>query len=468
MSLAKSSDSESPTVAPSKEEVYQALLRSLRRRKGFGIVFVQSSPAEVSRLIKQVRQDLPQKRIEVIELTEPIDNLYKIVDRHPNKNSLNILFIDGLEKSLEPYIELGYGGDGSYYNLETVPRILNHLNQQRENFRDHFSNICFVFILPLYGIKYFIRRAPDFFDWSAGVFEFPAIVNYPQDQSLQVYPDRLAWEDLAALTPQEKEKRFSEIESLLANNELSTEYKSKLFFEKAKLLHVSGDYELAIANYEQSINMQPDHPIAWNNRGTALSALGRYQEALDSYERALEISPDFDFAWNTWNNRGLVLEKLGFYEEAIVSYDRVLAINPNLSDVWNDRGLAFANLGKFQEAIESFEKAVSLQVNFAEAWSNRGLALTYMGRYKEAISSFNQALEISPTNHDIIYSRACCYALSGNEDLAIKDLQQAITANPGKYLALVRMDEDLSKVRENEQFQAFISVGGSVPVSAPI
>jgi hypothetical protein len=78
-----------------------------------------------------------------------------------------------LEKSLEPYIKPGYGGEGEYYNLNTVPKILSHLNQRREGFRDNFSNICFVLILPLFAIKFFIRRAPDFFDWSSGVFEFP-------------------------------------------------------------------------------------------------------------------------------------------------------------------------------------------------------------------------------------------------------------------------------------------------------
>ena len=29
----------------------------------------------------------------------------------------------------------------------------------------------FVFIVPLFGLKYFIHRAPDFFDWRSGVFE---------------------------------------------------------------------------------------------------------------------------------------------------------------------------------------------------------------------------------------------------------------------------------------------------------
>ena len=157
-------------------EVYQALQRSLRRRKGFGIVFVQCSPAQANRLIPQLQADLPQKNIAVLQLTEPINNLCELVAERSDQQELNILIIRGLEKSLESDIKPGYGGRGDYYNLNTVPRILNHLNQQRDGFRDRFPHLCFVFILPEFAIKYFIFRAPDFFDWSTGVFELPETV----------------------------------------------------------------------------------------------------------------------------------------------------------------------------------------------------------------------------------------------------------------------------------------------------
>ena len=148
----------------SPEGVYRALLRCLKRTRGFGIVFVQCSPAEGNELIGRVQEDLSEKNIAVLKLTEPIDNLYEIVANRGDRDDLNILFIQGLEKSLEPYIKPGYGGDGDYYTLDTIPPILSHLNQRREIFRDRLSNICFVFILPLFAIKYIIRRAPDFFD----------------------------------------------------------------------------------------------------------------------------------------------------------------------------------------------------------------------------------------------------------------------------------------------------------------
>jgi len=155
--------------ADPKEE-YEALVRSLNWTDGFGLLFVRCSPAEGERLIEKVRQDIPKKNIEVLHLDQPIDNLFEIVDSLPNKDQINILFITGIEKSFFDYIKPGYGGQGNFYKQDSVPRVLGNLNLQRERFRDNF-NICFVFILRLFGLKYFIQRAPDFFDWRSGVCE---------------------------------------------------------------------------------------------------------------------------------------------------------------------------------------------------------------------------------------------------------------------------------------------------------
>ena len=155
------------------EEEYRALLRSLRRRKGFGVFFVQCTPIAGQELIAKVESDLPQKNIDVLKLDEPIDNLIELVETLPNQEQLNILFIVGLEKSLVEYIRPGYGGVGDYYKLDTVPPILNHLNWRRENFRDRFRHLYFIFLLPSFALKYILHRAPDFADWRSGMVDVP-------------------------------------------------------------------------------------------------------------------------------------------------------------------------------------------------------------------------------------------------------------------------------------------------------
>ena len=304
----------------SPEGVYRALLRCLKRTRGFGIVFVQCSPAEGNELICRVQDNLSEKKIARLKLTEPIDNLYEIVANRGDRNDLNILFIQELEKSLEPYIKPGYGGDGDYYNLDTVPPILSHLNQRREIFRDRLSNICFVFLLPLFGIKYFIRRAPDFFDWGSGVFKFPRETE-ELDMELRHILREGSYKECCKLTPNKHIQKLIKIESLIKEVNENPEIQAGLFIQQGNLLTSANEYEAAVSSYKQAIQLKPAHYIAWHNLGNALDKLGRHEEAVYSYNHAITIKPDFQEAWY---NRGDALVELGKDDEANANYEKTL------------------------------------------------------------------------------------------------------------------------------------------------
>jgi hypothetical protein len=163
-------------VQADNEEIYESLVRALARTEGFGLFFVRCVEKDRAKLEQRLRGDLPRFRLERLKLKEDLKdgNLYRrLAEVKQQLGPLNGLFISGLEKSLDPYVKSGYGGLGDYYNKDAVPRVLGHLNLQRERFRDDFP-FCLIFFLSAFGIKYIARRAPDFFDWRSGLFEFVA------------------------------------------------------------------------------------------------------------------------------------------------------------------------------------------------------------------------------------------------------------------------------------------------------
>ena len=153
---------------------YNSLRRSLLRKDGFGLFFVRCSPVVGETIIEKVKQDIPQKKIKVLRLKKSIDNLYDSIENLAANEKIDILFISGLERSLYDYEKTKFP-DNSYerysYSWRGIPRILGYLNLQRERFRDDFK-FSFVFLIPSFAINYFINRAPDFFDWRSGLFEF--------------------------------------------------------------------------------------------------------------------------------------------------------------------------------------------------------------------------------------------------------------------------------------------------------
>jgi tetratricopeptide (TPR) repeat protein len=62
-----------------------------------------------------------------------------------------------------------------------------------------------------------------------------------------------------------------------------------------------GDYDRAVADFDQAISIDPDYAEAYYNRGTAYSKKEDYDRAMTDFDRAISIDPDYAKAYN---NRG--------------------------------------------------------------------------------------------------------------------------------------------------------------------
>ncbi|MEA5516822.1 tetratricopeptide repeat protein, partial [Nodularia sp. UHCC 0506] len=243
------------------DEEYQALVRALKFTEGFGLFFARCSPAEGEQMITKIKADIANKNIQVLRLTESVNNLYEIIENLDSKEQIKILFITGLEHSLIKYEEcksfMGWNSRDIYsYSWKGVPPVLINLNQQRERFRDNFK-ICFVFLLPQFAIKYFIQRAPDFFDWRSGLFEFPINPEILEQESLR---HSLAedYEKLLQLTPEQRNQQILEIQGLITEEHQTSERQYDLFIKLGRLQSAGHDYQQALASYDKALEIQPD------------------------------------------------------------------------------------------------------------------------------------------------------------------------------------------------------------------
>ncbi|MEH2422057.1 MAG: tetratricopeptide repeat protein [Nostoc sp.] len=448
-------------LPPEPEEAYQDLLRALKRKSGFGLFFVQCTPVEADKFIVKLPQEIPQKKIAVLRLVEAIDNLYQPVAEFIKDKQIDILLIKGLEYSLYKYEKRNFGEitEGQFSNLTSVPHILNHLNQQRERFRDDFP-ISFVFLLRSFSINYFINRAPDFFDWRSGVFELPTTPEVVEQESnrLLLTAD---YKEYLKLSPEQKIEKVIEIQDLLTEKHQPETRKASLLLELGDLLTTAKEYEAAIAFYDQALKFQLDNHKAWNRRGVGLGSLERYEEEVASYDKAIEIKPDYHLAWyhrgialkdsgkwkealaswekaieiepnddSTLNWLGNALDKLGQSEEAIIYYDQAIALNLNHPHSWYNRGIALRNLGRYEEAIVSNDQALKFKADDYEAWYLRGSVLNDLGRYEEAIASYDQALKLKPDYHEAWYFRGAALIKLGRWKEGNKSISKANEINP--------------------------------------
>ncbi|MEA5578581.1 hypothetical protein [Anabaena sp. UHCC 0451] len=175
-------------VPPEGYEEYQTLINALKRKNKneFGLLFVECTSLEAEKVFSRIIHDLPDKKLDILRLVEPVNTLYdRVLNLYINKQ-FDILFIKGLEYSLYKYEKDKFGEvtETHAHDLCGVPSILDHLNKLRESFRDNIP-ITFVFVGRPFLIDYFIHRAQDFFDWkSSNVLNLTTVPDLDMEESV--------------------------------------------------------------------------------------------------------------------------------------------------------------------------------------------------------------------------------------------------------------------------------------------
>ncbi|MBE9042128.1 tetratricopeptide repeat protein [Oscillatoriales cyanobacterium LEGE 11467] len=381
---------------PDTAEVLDDLLRALRRKKGFGLFFVQCNPAQGTRVINAIQKRFPQKRLVEFELNRQSETLYgELLERYQGEK-FEIACVTGVEQALYAYEDTkrlaGWSSEEIYnYSWKGLPPLLGHLNRQREAFEANLP-IALIFLVPSFAIDYFVQRAPDFFDWRSGFFKF---VESKEDirKACQELVGK-EYEEYLSLTSEERIEKILEIKDKIILLDASDyERKSDLLREQGLLFESDGDSSRALDCYDRAIEIKPNYYYAWHSRGNILINLERYEEAIENYDRALEIEPNH---LKTWKNRGSALINLERYEEALESYDRALEIEPGAYLFWMFRGDVLS-LGRYEEAIESYDRVLEIKSNYHYAWRRKGFLFYQLGKFKEALICFAKVTKIQPS-----------------------------------------------------------------------
>ena len=179
----------------------------------------------------------------------------------------------------------------------------------------------------------------------------------------------------------------------------------------------------AIAEYQESLRLNPNYYQALNNLGVAFSESGRPQDAIPCFEKALRLAPDYADAHN---NLGNALVAVDQPEEAIKHYQRAMQLNPDLPETHFNLGTALHRVGRLQEAIEQYQLALQLKPNDADAHNNLGLAFAAAGRTQDAIEQFQATLLLEPNNAQTCVNLMKAYAQLQRPAEAIATAEKAL------------------------------------------
>ena len=186
-------------------------------------------------------------------------------------------------------------------------------------------------------------------------------------------------------------------------------------------------YDKAISDFTQAIRLDPNDPRTYAERGTTYNLKHDNDRALEDYNQAIRLDPTLVGAYIC---RGNAYSGKGDYDRAITDHTQAIRLDPNFAGAYNARGAAYYGKGDYDKAIADFTQAIRLDPNFVGAYNARGATNYSKGDYDRAIADYTQTIRLEP-NYTVAYSnRGVAYYSKGEYDRAIADYTQAIRLDP--------------------------------------
>jgi tetratricopeptide (TPR) repeat protein len=135
--------------------------------------------------------------------------------------------------------------------------------------------------------------------------------------------------------------------------------KTDQLFEEGKTNYRSGQYERALALFDEALVLAPDDVNLHNWRGYTHRELGKLENALRDFSEVIRLSPSYAEAYC---DRGRVLERQGSYDGAIADYDMAINISPT-GEAFLFRGFANAQKGENVRALADYRQALAVQLS---------------------------------------------------------------------------------------------------------
>jgi tetratricopeptide (TPR) repeat protein len=189
------------------------------------------------------------------------------------------------------------------------------------------------------------------------------------------------------------------------------------------------DYETAVAAYQHVLRMDSQNAQAHGNLGYVYAQLGKLDEAIQENLQVLQLTPD-DYI--THRNLVLLYRDSGRLDEAIRHAERMIEVTPE-----NELAAAYLLLGSLHEAsenlakaIEAYEQAVAATLGSPQALSALGNLYLQSQRLEDALGTFEALAQLAPDDYAVRQQLAMIYWQLGRYDEALAAANQALSLAP--------------------------------------
>ncbi len=173
----------------------------------------------------------------------------------------------------------------------------------------------------------------------------------------------------------------------------------------------TGNYSQAIVDYSRALTLKPEKEAAdyrrrypdaqldqiadeyqpffiYYNRGLSYLATGSYRLAIADFDQAVQLAPG---SAEAFVKRGMANQQLNEMEQALKNYNKAIELDPKLAEAFFARGTWYEQSGAFSSAMSDYSKTIDLKPDFAQAYFSRGLLYVQLNRTEQALTDIKSA-----------------------------------------------------------------------------
>ncbi|MEO0468071.1 MAG: tetratricopeptide repeat protein [Bacteroidota bacterium] len=147
----------------------------------------------------------------------------------------------------------------------------------------------------------------------------------------------------------------------------------------------------AVESYNWALRIQPEHPVALNNRGFSFTQMGKFESALHDFAKSIEIDPRFPYAWN---NRGFTYLKMDMPEAAAEDIHHSIELDPDNAFALRNLAWCMSEQGQAEAGLPHLEKANELEPGIPLYHFIKGKILWALGLSEQAEASWRQSADL--------------------------------------------------------------------------
>ena len=208
--------------------------------------------------------------------------------------------------------------------------------------RNRQRNIAIILLLPVVG---FVAVSLCF-----GNTKFYYRVSFSSPSTLSQQLDRCGGKNDAST-----EQQISGCTALIDSGRGNAHGLSEALYNRGNAYAATGNFNRAIEDYDQAIQLNPTMATAFDNRGRAYSEQNQIGRAIADYDEAIRLNPNSAVALH---NRCWARVVIGHLTDALSDCNEALRINPNNAGTLGTRGFVYLKTGIFDKAIADYDAAL--------------------------------------------------------------------------------------------------------------